>query len=769
MRRFATSVPFRVVMAASSPNLMFRLDLPLNPTTTTTVMSSLGSDSFRLFMANSNAVPPGVDAASQPAAAAEKKKETTKKADEKKPAPAPTPAAAPAEITPEIRAKIDLMLAVGEECQTVAELEQIIAKKPNPICYDGFEPSGRMHIAQGVFKAVNVNRCVKAGCTFVFWVADWFALMNDKMGGELERIQTVGKYFIEVWRASGMDMTGVKFLWSSEEINKHAKDYWTRVMDIGRKSSLARITKCCQIMGRKEGTLTSAQIMYPLMQCTDIFFLKADVCQLGVDQRKVNMLARDYCDQIGRKLKPIVLSHHMVQGLAEERDEETGELKKMSKSNPDSAVFMEDSAEDIRRKMLNAYCPKTVKENPCLDYTRNIVFSKLDTFLGYSSYADLEAAFVAGTLSETDLKEGLATAVDSFVAPVRNHFQTNAEAKALLEKVQEYKKQASDPKPARAAPAAPSTPHAVAWVYPSLHLPLGDILHIVRSLNQSVANGAKATLVLADWSAFACNHIVGEEKDIAAVLDYATNVLTGYGLDAKVAVVKQSDFILKNSDAYWVGVIEVGRKFMLNEVEAAWGKPIEIAGQVLTTLMHIADAAHLQATEVVGGYVGVTAGMNELIARFLPYVKCVNTNTFPLPLLCDTSAMNTAPVSNDDRFFYDEAEADAKKKIKRAFGPPNVTEGNPLMPLAALCMSAINKNTLTVSRAPDHGGNVDYTSMEQLVADYKSGALHPGDLKAAITGVLVPATKPARDAMASAAGKKLLTALKVVEKKQAKK
>ena len=40
-------------------------------------------------------------------------------------------------------------------------------------------------------------------------------------------------------------------------------------------------------MGRKEGSLTAAQILYPIMQCTDVFFLKADICQLGVDQRKV--------------------------------------------------------------------------------------------------------------------------------------------------------------------------------------------------------------------------------------------------------------------------------------------------------------------------------------------------------------------------------------------------------------------------------------------------------------------------------------------------
>jgi tyrosyl-tRNA synthetase len=39
-----------------------------------------------------------------------------------------------------------------------------------------------MHIAQGVMKAINVNRLTKAGCHFKFWVADWFAQLNNKMG-----------------------------------------------------------------------------------------------------------------------------------------------------------------------------------------------------------------------------------------------------------------------------------------------------------------------------------------------------------------------------------------------------------------------------------------------------------------------------------------------------------------------------------------------------------------------------------------------------------
>merc|ERR550514_2586306 len=141
-------------------------------------------------------------------------------------------------------------------------------------------------------------------------------------------------------------------------------------------------------MGRNEEALSAAQILYPIMQATDIFFLEADICQLGVDQRKVNMLARDYCTAAGRKSRPVILSHHMLYGL------KAGQAK-MSKSDPDSAIFMEDSTADVRRKIRGAYCPRTADAAAARD------------------------AFVGGALSEADLKDGLADAVDALLAPVR--------------------------------------------------------------------------------------------------------------------------------------------------------------------------------------------------------------------------------------------------------------------------------------------------------------------------------------------------------------
>lgn len=344
-----------------------------------------------------------------------------------------------------LQERYNLCLSVAEECVQPEELRVLLERNPNPICYDGFEPSGRMHIAQGVVKAINVNKLTKSGCVFVFWVADWFAMLNDKMGGDLEKIKLVGQYFIEVWKAVGMDLTNVRFVWTSEEIEKNSNGYWERVMDIARRNTITRMKRCCQIMGRGEGDgQPAAQILYPCMQCADIFYLKADICQLGMDQRKVNMLAREYADQIKLKQKPVILSHEMVPGLLEGQE-------KMSKSDPDSAIFMEDSAAEVNRKIKKAYCPPQVVEgNPILAYVRLIIlpwFGKLTVprkeqnggDVTYDKYETLVQDYASGILHPGDLKPALAAALNQILQPVRDHFQNDPKASELLKTITKFK------------------------------------------------------------------------------------------------------------------------------------------------------------------------------------------------------------------------------------------------------------------------------------------------------------------------------------------
>jgi len=347
------------------------------------------------------------------------------------------------ELDEEQEKRYQLMRSVGEECIQEDELRLLIKnKKEQIIAYDGFEPSGRVHIAQGILKAINVNKITQAGGKFIFLVADWFALMNNKMGGDLKKIQIVGKYMVEVWKSAGMNLDNVEFVQSSDIINAKSNEYWTLVLDIARRNNVARIVRCSQIMGRdNKEDLSAAQIFYPCMQCADIFFLKADICQLGMDQRKVNVLAREYCDLAKRRFKPVILSHHMLLGL---------KGVKMSKSDPDSAIFMEDAAEDVKKKIKSAFCPPgQVDGNPCLEYIKYIVFARLGKFEVtrkeenggnkiYQSYEELEEDYKKELLHPGDLKPALANALNEILQPVRDHFKSGEPAQ-LLKQVKSFK------------------------------------------------------------------------------------------------------------------------------------------------------------------------------------------------------------------------------------------------------------------------------------------------------------------------------------------
>lgn len=387
-----------------------------------------------------------------------------------------------------VEQRVSLVRSIGEEIIGDTNLEKLIANKPNIVAYDGFEPSSLdkgMHIAQGLLRAHNVNKFVKAGIKFKFWVADWFALMNLKLGGDLKKIQQAGRDMINSWKACGMDLDAVdsegkpmvEFIWSSEEIVKRSDEYWRLVLDIATKFPLNRIKKCTQIMGRKDEEnnagillelndeinkifadieeenymqhiprkeyilyllkkltesapqeLAASQIFYPVMQCADVFFLGCDITSLGMDQRKVNMLALEYCDKIKRKLKPIIISHHMLMGL--------DGSDKMSKSNPDNTIFMNDTPIEVKRKINKAFCePGNIDKNPLIDWIQylvlelsgsiHIITTVLDeTYnIAYTDIEQIKNKFANNVIHPKDLKIAVIQSLVELMLPVQERLK----------------------------------------------------------------------------------------------------------------------------------------------------------------------------------------------------------------------------------------------------------------------------------------------------------------------------------------------------------
>jgi len=334
-----------------------------------------------------------------------------------------------------------------EEVITMEELKTLLETKSNPVAYDGFEPSGYAHIASGLMRALKIGDLLEAGIKFKILIADWHAWINEKMGGDMEKIRQVGKYIVKVWESLGVDTHKVEIVWASDLVQD--SDYWKKVVLVMKNTTIKRMKRCLTIMGRKEGELqSSAQFLYPAMQVSDIFHLNVDICQLGIDQRKANILARE----IGEKLnwyKPVCVHHHMLMGLKgptkmggfdEDAVLDQQISSKMSKSKPETCIYVHDSPQDIKRKIRKAYCPEKQTElNPIFDILRNIVFRgdqreftvhrapKYGGPITYWCLEEVEKDYIEGKLHPLDLKDALSDELAKMLEPCRRFFERHPE------------------------------------------------------------------------------------------------------------------------------------------------------------------------------------------------------------------------------------------------------------------------------------------------------------------------------------------------------
>jgi len=95
--------------------------------------------------------------------------------------------------------------------------------------------------------------------------------------------------------------------------------------------------------------------------------------------------------------------------------------------------------------------------------------------------------------------------------------------------------------------------------------------------------------------------------------------------------------------------------------------------------------------------------------------------------------------------YMDDSIEAIKKKIKNAFCPEKNIDYNPLLDWAKYLVFALGKNQkLEIKRPDKFGGNVTYSSYDDLEKDFGEGNLHPMDLKNGMTGKLIEILEPAR-------------------------
>lgn len=357
--------------------------------------------------------------------------------------------------------KLKLITKNLEEVLTEDELKHLIESGTPLKHYIGFEISGKVHLGTGLMSMLKIKDLQEAGVQTSILLADWHTWLNKKLDGTLETARKMAReYFEEGLKAAaicvGADPDKIDFVLGSELYEKQGNDYWANVVKVSKATTMARMLRSTTIMGRKQEEISdAAMLIYPAMQSADIFAMGITIAHAGTDQRNVHVVARDAAKDVGYP-KPIAIHHHLLQGLLkleiwpipEDNREEAVLAMKMSKSKPDSAVFVHDSPDEIKRKVMEAFAPEgEIKYNPVLDWIKYLIFyndnisftvkrdQKWGEDLSYKSYPDLEKDYAEKKLHPQDLKKALAEWLIEKLEPVRKYFEDPVK-KAALEEIE---------------------------------------------------------------------------------------------------------------------------------------------------------------------------------------------------------------------------------------------------------------------------------------------------------------------------------------------
>ena len=338
-----------------------------------------------------------------------------------------------------------------EEVLTKEDLKTLLEKEEHPIAYNGWEPSGNVHLGTGLICSYKMKDLIEAGIQFKAYLSTWHAWLNNKLGGNLKLIREAANLFKHSWISLGVPENKVEFIYSDELYDDLG--YWEKTVNTAKNLTIARARRTLEIAGRKETEANYvSDFLYTPMQIADIFQMDVKICQLGMDQRKANVVARELGEKMGF-WKPVCVHHHILQGLEKPaewpipkgRERETLSTAKMSKSQPETCIFIYDSPKEIKQKIKRAFCPIKISEfNPILGICKYIIFREKEELLverpakfggtiEFKNFQELEKTYNKGQLHPEDLKNTVADELSEILKPVREYFKTKNEAKNCLE------------------------------------------------------------------------------------------------------------------------------------------------------------------------------------------------------------------------------------------------------------------------------------------------------------------------------------------------
>ena len=219
-----------------------------------------------------------------------------------------------------------------------------------PIVISGIQPSGRLHIGNylGALKNfVELQNSNQYEC--YFFVADYHSL-TENFNPSLKAEETLN--VVSDFLAAGIDPEK-STIFVQSHIPAHYELTWI-LNTLTPLGELQRMTQFKDKSQKQQANINAGLFDYPVLMASDILLYDAEFVPVGEDQLQHLELTRELARKFNKKFgkiftepKPLLTKIPRLMSL-------TDPEKKMSKSEPNGCLFLDDSEKEIREKIKKA-------------------------------------------------------------------------------------------------------------------------------------------------------------------------------------------------------------------------------------------------------------------------------------------------------------------------------------------------------------------------------------------------------------------------------
>ena len=301
------------------------------------------------------------------------------------------------------------------------------------IVVSGIRPTGNLHLGnyfgalKNFVKMQEENHCY-------FFIADYHSLTTHPTPADLHgNVKTVLVEFL----ACGLDPEKAT-LYIQSDLPETAELYLLLNMNayIGE---LERCTSFKEKIRSQPQNVNAGLLTYPTLMAADIIIHKAHKVPVGKDQEQHLEMTRTFANRFNRLYSvdyfPEPAAYNFGENLVKIPGLD-GSLKMSKSDNENSSIFLADTPEVIRKKVMKAMTDsgRANPDQPRSQGVRNL-FDLMSYFSSPDTLAHFEKEYQSGAIRYGDMKKQLAEDIILFTTPFREKMMILAADEAYLKKV----------------------------------------------------------------------------------------------------------------------------------------------------------------------------------------------------------------------------------------------------------------------------------------------------------------------------------------------